>query len=98
MREQIRTRIEALRKELEAGQAAREKLERQRTYLHETTLRISGAIQVLEELLAEGQPDGRNIGVHGAADLVPENELNVQQTAVEQTHLDQNGRGARTAC
>jgi hypothetical protein len=98
MREQIRTRIEALRKELEAGRAACEKVERQRTYLHETTLRISGAIQVLEELLAEGQPDGQNKCVHGSADLVPENELNVQHTAVEQTHLDENGRGAGTVC
>lgn len=96
MREQIRTRIEALRKELEAGQAAGEKLERQRTYLHETTLRISGAIQVLEEFVAEGQPDGRNIDVHGAADLVPGNELNVPLTAVEQTHLHQNGRSGHT--
>lgn len=59
MREQIQSRIEALRKELETGQAALQKVERQRTYLHETALRITGAIQVLEELLAEGQNASR---------------------------------------
>jgi hypothetical protein len=60
MQEQMHTRIEALRKELETGQAELEKVERQRTYLHETMLRISGAIQVLEELLAEGKPTTQN--------------------------------------
>jgi hypothetical protein len=60
MQGQMQTRIEALRKELEAGHAELEKVERQRAYLRETMLRISGAIQVLEELLAEGEPAGRN--------------------------------------
>jgi hypothetical protein len=62
IRDQIQARLEALKKELETGQAELQKVEMQRTYLHETVLRISGAIQVLEELLAEGQfveqPDG----------------------------------------
>jgi hypothetical protein len=56
MREQIQTRLEALRKEIEIGQAELEKIENQRTYLRETMLRISGAIKVLEELLAEEPP------------------------------------------
>jgi predicted nuclease with TOPRIM domain len=59
MREQIQARLEALKKELETGQAELQKVEMQRTYLHETVLRISGAVQVLEELLAEGQPAGQ---------------------------------------
>ena len=50
MREQTQARLELLRKEFETGQAELERVERQRTYLHETVLRISGAIQVLEEL------------------------------------------------
>jgi hypothetical protein len=58
VQEQIQARLEALRKELETGQAELQKVEAQRTYLHETTLRISGAVQVLEELLAEGGPAG----------------------------------------
>lgn len=56
MREQMQTRLEALKKELETGQSALEKIEQQRTYLHQTILRIGGAIQVLEELLAEALP------------------------------------------
>jgi hypothetical protein len=60
MREQMQARLQALKKELETGQAELQKVEMQRTYLHETVLRISGAIQVLEELLREGQTAGRN--------------------------------------
>ena len=56
----MEARLEALRKEFETGQAELERVERQRTYLRETVLRIGGAIQVLEELLAEGQPTGEN--------------------------------------
>ena len=48
-------RIEVLKKEVEAGQVVLEKVEKQRAHLHETMLRISGAIQALEELLAEEQ-------------------------------------------
>ena len=55
---QIQARLEALKKELETGQNELQKVEAQRTYLHETILRISGAVQVLEELLAEGRPAG----------------------------------------
>jgi hypothetical protein len=53
-------RLTALRKELEIGQAEPDKVERQRTYLRETMLRINGAIRVLEELLAEKQPTRQN--------------------------------------
>ena len=56
MQEQIQSRLEALKKELETGRDALEKVEQQRTYLQQMTLRIAGAIQVLEELLAEAQP------------------------------------------
>ena len=56
VQEQIKERLQALRKELETGQAELRKVEAQRTYLHETMLRISGAIQALEELLTEEQP------------------------------------------
>jgi hypothetical protein len=53
MREHIQSRLEVLRKEFETGQAELDKAEKQVAYLRETLLRISGAVQVLEELLAE---------------------------------------------
>jgi hypothetical protein len=56
MREQIQARLEQLKKELETGQAELQKVEMQRAYLHETVLRIGGAVQVLEELLTDGPP------------------------------------------
>jgi predicted nuclease with TOPRIM domain len=62
IREQAQTRLEMLRNELEKGQAELQKVEMQRTYLRESVLRISGAVQVLEELLAEGQPVGQPNG------------------------------------
>jgi len=55
MREQVQARLEVLRGELEKGQAKLEVVERQRASLQETLLRIDGAIQVLEEMLAEDQ-------------------------------------------
>ena len=61
MREQIQARLEELKKELETGQAELQKVEMQRTYLRETVLRIDGAVQVLEELLAR-QPQGQQSG------------------------------------
>ena len=60
MHEQIQARLETLKKELEIGQAELQKVEAQRTYLHETILRISGAVQVLEELLRERQAAEQN--------------------------------------
>jgi hypothetical protein len=58
MREQIQARLEELKKERETGQAELQKVEMQRTYLRETVLRIDGAVQVLEELLA-GEPHAK---------------------------------------
>jgi hypothetical protein len=74
MREQIQARLEALKKELETGQAELQKAEMQRAYLHETVLRIGGAVQVLEELLAR-QPQGQQNGPdHSEAPLEPTQE------------------------
>ena len=54
-REQVLSRLAALRKEFEAGQGRLRELETEQSYIRETMLRISGAIQVLEELLGEGK-------------------------------------------
>jgi hypothetical protein len=51
MREQMENRIESLRAEYRAGQAILADLEGRQTSLKITMTRISGAIQVLEELL-----------------------------------------------
>ncbi len=45
-------RLEELRAELQKGQQRMAMLERERGELRDTLLRISGAIQVLEELVA----------------------------------------------
>lgn len=53
MREQIIQRIAELKKDFEAGQARLANLDREAAQLRETMLRIAGAIQVLEETLAQ---------------------------------------------
>ncbi len=53
MTPQIETRLAALKSEFEAGQNMLADLNKKRADLEATLLRISGAIQVLEELLAE---------------------------------------------
>jgi predicted nuclease with TOPRIM domain len=53
MREQMRQRLEDLKREFQTGQTRLRDIEQQGTQLRETLLRISGAVQVLEELLAE---------------------------------------------
>jgi hypothetical protein len=54
MAERLQSRLDELRNELAKGQAELDKVERQRIYLRETMLRISGGIQILEELLLGG--------------------------------------------
>jgi hypothetical protein len=52
MQEQLERRLTELRKEFETGQNKLQELARQEQLLRETLLRISGAIQVIEEELA----------------------------------------------
>jgi hypothetical protein len=51
MKEQLETKIKGLKEQLESGQKIMEELEVKRTNLMYTLLRISGAIQALEELV-----------------------------------------------
>jgi predicted nuclease with TOPRIM domain len=53
VREQIKNRIESLRAEYRSGQEILAELEARQAGLKRTLTRISGAIQVLEELLQE---------------------------------------------
>ena len=58
MREQLEERLTSLKAELETGERVLADLEAKRANLRETLLRISGAIQVLEEELARAGPAG----------------------------------------
>jgi hypothetical protein len=53
MREQLEQRLNQLKAEFEAGQKMLAELEAKQAQVRETLLRISGAIQVLEEELAK---------------------------------------------
>jgi hypothetical protein len=52
MRDQLEKRLAELKQELEAGQKMGEELAAKQANLQATMLRIAGAVQVLEELLA----------------------------------------------
>jgi len=49
----MRERLEQLKKELQRGEKELARLDQQRQQLRDTMLRIAGAIQVVEELLAQ---------------------------------------------
>lgn len=53
MQEQIESRLQELRQELTRGRAHYREVDAQQSALRETLLRISGAVQVLEEVLAD---------------------------------------------
>lgn len=61
MRKQLEQRIAELRAEFDAGQKMLAELEQKRDSLQQTLLRISGAIQVLGELLADDQPSPNGV-------------------------------------
>lgn len=74
MRGQLLRRLEELKREFAEGRKRAMELEQQQTTLHQTLLRISGAIQVLEEeLKVQTQDaalnDGTSVGNTAQADL-----------------------------
>lgn len=56
MREQLAQRLKDLKAEFESGQKMLADLEAQQARLRDTLLRISGAIQVIEEELGKAAP------------------------------------------
>jgi predicted nuclease with TOPRIM domain len=58
MKEQLQNRLAALKAEFETGQQRLAEVENQAASLRQTLLRISGAIQVLEEVLSEPEGGG----------------------------------------
>jgi len=55
MNEQLERRLSELKAEFESGQRMLQELDQKRANLEKTMLRISGAIQVLEELISHAQ-------------------------------------------
>ncbi|MDZ8263319.1 hypothetical protein [Nostoc sp. ChiQUE01b] len=55
MKKQLEQRLKSLKTEFESGKQAMQELETKQANLRDTLLRISGAIQVLEEELAEAE-------------------------------------------
>jgi uncharacterized coiled-coil protein SlyX len=56
MQEKLETRLKELREEYASGQKVMAELQNRQSELHQTLLRISGAIQVLEEMLPSTDP------------------------------------------
>ncbi|VVB91310.1 Uncharacterised protein [uncultured archaeon] len=74
MKQQLENRLKELRSEFESGQKALADFEIKQTNLRNTLLRISGAIQVLEEELAkESKVEPGN---SGQSEVFPEPEHN----------------------
>lgn len=68
MKQQLEQRLSDLKAEYSSGQKMLADLDARQAELRQTLLRISGAIQVLEELLIEEDADSPN-GVAQPADL-----------------------------
>lgn len=60
MKSEIKARLEKLKEEYQKGQERLIALEQETTNLSNTMLRISGAIQVLEELNGKEPPENSN--------------------------------------
>jgi len=56
MQEKIQARLRELREEYASGQKVMAELQNRQAELHQTLLRISGAIQVLDEMLPGADP------------------------------------------
>jgi septal ring factor EnvC (AmiA/AmiB activator) len=69
VREQVQSRMRELQREYDRGEQQLRELVQQETALRETLLRISGALQVLRELIAA--ENGENAGSQEAAGPEP---------------------------
>lgn len=62
MKDEAKKRLEELRLEYQAGARRMEQLELEKSELRSTMLRISGAIQVLEELILQPSKEEPTVG------------------------------------
>lgn len=67
MQDELRKRLDELKKEFEVGQNRLRELDAEQAHVRETLLRISGAIQVLQELSDSAKDaDQADGGIHKA--------------------------------
>lgn len=81
MQNRLTARLESLREEYRAGQNMLADLEAKELDVRQTLLRISGAIQVLEELLMADRPSAAN-GSTPAGSAIASDELATPQSTV----------------
>jgi predicted nuclease with TOPRIM domain len=62
MQEELQRKLDELKKEYEVGQNRLRELETEQAYVRETMLRISGAIQVLQELIDGSNKEDQDAG------------------------------------
>jgi len=60
MQAELQRKLDELKKEFEVGQNRLRELETEQAYVRETMLRISGAIQVLQELIEGSKQEDRD--------------------------------------
>ncbi|WP_440948564.1 hypothetical protein ACSAZL_10245 [Methanosarcina sp. T3] len=74
MKQQLEQRLQELRAEFESGQKMLADLESKQANLRDTMLRISGAIQVLEELSTTADSIGESQGEAGQTTEKPDDQ------------------------
>lgn len=79
MKSEIEARLNELKKEYQKGQERMAALEQETTNLSHTLLRISGAIQVLEEL-SEVRAPGMTDGKYTNPENIPQNDNHVENS------------------
>lgn len=79
---QLEQRLQELRAEFESGQKMLADLESKQVNLRDTMLRISGAIQVLEELSTTADSIGESQGEAGQTAEKPDDQKTEMETVV----------------
>jgi predicted nuclease with TOPRIM domain len=74
VQEQLQKRLQSLKAEYEAGQQVLASLEAKKAGLRETLIRISGAIQVLEEELAIVSESGNHRVIDPSIEVLAKEE------------------------
>jgi predicted nucleic acid-binding Zn-ribbon protein len=81
LRQRLEQRLSALRQELDTGRKMLADLEARQLGLQQTVLRISGAVQALEELLAADEPSAGNGSTPAATPTAPTTDARLEVRA-----------------